>query len=434
MRFPRRLNLLAARPDRASLVRFASFRWAALPITDRRWTAPMSAAALGFGIFAGVAIGPAAEGTRGAENPVMVQVAPTPAQAPALNPRPAPSPPADSGPGPSSDGAPPSDVPAFDSGPTAELTPPSFTPTPPSFTPTPPSFTPTPVPPPVAVAEESEPDETTDASEPVLTALAGTIVRHNPRAASYTIADEEGELLAIHTTELPDVAGVIEVEARSLANGTFDEGSKRKAEGRRNRTSFNGSVTYSDPIASGYTVSGVGSSLYVTAGPNADLPAVGAEVEVSARFVTSPFEAEFEQETVEPQAKVEPPIAGCGPSGGRPDTPELTLRQLDLEVVSKEDLTDEAVSAPVQLEGIIQGICREDRKLILSADDVDEAGADITVNAPAAIRLKKLDAGEVVLATAVITDSGIYRLTALASDDRAKGADDADLIQTAATE
>jgi hypothetical protein len=40
-----------------------ALRGAALVVTDRRWAAPLSAAALGFGIFAGVAIGPGAAGT-----------------------------------------------------------------------------------------------------------------------------------------------------------------------------------------------------------------------------------------------------------------------------------------------------------------------------------------------------------------------------------
>jgi hypothetical protein len=38
-------------------------RWAAVPLTDRRWAAPLSAVALGFGLFVGVAIGPGATGT-----------------------------------------------------------------------------------------------------------------------------------------------------------------------------------------------------------------------------------------------------------------------------------------------------------------------------------------------------------------------------------
>ena len=424
MRFPRRLNLLAARPDRSSLMRFASFRWAALPITDRRWTAPMAAAALGFGIFSGVAIGPGTEGSRGADGPIMVQLAPTPDDAPAGQPS---KPPGGSTSPASSDLSQGQDVavPSGDLGPTVPDVSASGFETPP--------YTTTPAPPPVTATPPPPADDEAADSGPVLTELAGTIVRQNARAGSYTIADEAGVLSSIHTVELPDVADAIEVEARTLANGTYDEGSTRKLDGRRERVSVNGTVTYRDPVANGYTVSGVGSSLFVTVGPQSPPPPLGAEVEVDARFLTSPFEAEFVPATPK-RKRAEPAIPGCGPSGRRPAMPELTLRQEAVDVVTEEDLGDDEVSSSVQLEGIVQGVCRDERKLIVSADDVDESGADITLNAPAEIGLKKIDAGEAVLATAVITDAGIYRLTALASDDRAKRADDAELIQTAGGE
>jgi hypothetical protein len=41
----------------------ATLRWAALIVTDRRWAAPLSALALGFGLFVGVAIGPSTAGS-----------------------------------------------------------------------------------------------------------------------------------------------------------------------------------------------------------------------------------------------------------------------------------------------------------------------------------------------------------------------------------
>ena len=184
MRFPRRLNLLAARPDRSSLVRFASFRWAALPITDRRWTAPMAAAALGFGIFAGVAIGPGTEGTRGADGPIMVQVPPTPDDTTAAKPD---KPHGDSKPPASSDL---SQGPNF-TGPSGDLTP-TVPDVSSGFDTTP--YTPIPVSPATSAPSPSPADEeATEAADsgPVLTALAGTVVRHNARAGSYTVADED---------------------------------------------------------------------------------------------------------------------------------------------------------------------------------------------------------------------------------------------------
>ncbi len=81
MRVPGRLVRGRVRPDRWTALRFASMRWAALPVIDRRWTAPLSAIALGFGLFVGVAIGPGTQGSFGSNSPVMVQVPDPNAQA-----------------------------------------------------------------------------------------------------------------------------------------------------------------------------------------------------------------------------------------------------------------------------------------------------------------------------------------------------------------
>ena len=74
MRLPGRLVRGPIRPDRWTALRFASLRWAALPVIDRRWTAPMAAVALGFGLFVGVAIGPGTQGSLGHDRPMVVQV------------------------------------------------------------------------------------------------------------------------------------------------------------------------------------------------------------------------------------------------------------------------------------------------------------------------------------------------------------------------
>ena len=49
-------------------------RWAALPVTNRRWAAPLAALALGFGLFAGVAIGPGATGTLATGAPQVIEL------------------------------------------------------------------------------------------------------------------------------------------------------------------------------------------------------------------------------------------------------------------------------------------------------------------------------------------------------------------------
>ena len=68
-------------PRRGALAELASLRWAALPVTNRRWTLPMSAVALGLGLFIGVAIGPGISTTLGT-SPLLVVTGP-PASAPA---------------------------------------------------------------------------------------------------------------------------------------------------------------------------------------------------------------------------------------------------------------------------------------------------------------------------------------------------------------
>ena len=78
MKLPGRLVRGPIRPDRWTALRFASLRWAALPVIDRRWTAPMAAIALGFGLFVGVAIGPGTQGSLGTTKPMVVQVPATP--------------------------------------------------------------------------------------------------------------------------------------------------------------------------------------------------------------------------------------------------------------------------------------------------------------------------------------------------------------------
>ena len=48
----------------------------ALVVTDRRWAAPLSAMALGFGLFVGVAIGPSAAGSLAGTAQIAEQAAP----------------------------------------------------------------------------------------------------------------------------------------------------------------------------------------------------------------------------------------------------------------------------------------------------------------------------------------------------------------------
>ena len=225
MKLPRRLIGCPIRPDRWTALRFASLRWAALPVIDRRWTVPLSAMALAFGIFVGIAIGPAAEGSLGSQMQTLVSVVSPPA----------PTPPAGEG-GPANSGGgsgenegeaiprlqptptPPSDDGPFDTPPRPDHA---------HATPT----TPT-------TADHADDDDHDGRPIPTMTTrwttrcpsrtlVKGAVVHVNEVADSYTVARDDGTLTAVHAQNLPPLGDVISVETRTLANGTRAENGDR---------------------------------------------------------------------------------------------------------------------------------------------------------------------------------------------------------------
>ena len=415
MRVGGRLIRGPVRPDRWSALRLVSLRWAALPIVDRRWTVPMAAVALGFGLFVGVAIGPGTEGTLGTSAPMLVKVPAPDSQAPgavasaaahagggkgggdvsgANNPLPAaPTPSASS---------------------EASLTPSTGSTGSTPLYPSAPSYPTYPTTGATGIG--------TDASATTQTALgtvlSGTVVHLNPKAASYTIAAEDKRLLAIHSDRLPDPGDQVSVAARSLANGTYDEEGDRDRNGNRRIVRFTGTVSDRDPASREYTVSAAGVSLLVQGPANGAPPSRGDRVEVQGLIVPGPDKSEPAPE----------PKHGCGQPPRPPRPAESSLRQLDVTVTDTATPGAEARDAS-DFEGIVQGVCRNDRELILSADDVRESGADLTLDVPSEISMGKLEPGQVLRLAGVIHDNGSYEVKGLASDERAKGADDEKLIR-----
>jgi hypothetical protein len=302
---------------------------------------------------------------------------------------------------------------------TGDLGAPSSSP-PPVFdtpAPAPPSgvFVPPPVvsPPPVTTpADEAAPEPTEPAAEPTAP-LEGTVVHLNPEAVGYTIATDDGELIAIHSREAPRVGRVVEVKARSLANGTYAEEGNRKQREARGRVAFDGTVSFSDPKTGAYTVSAPGTSLLVRGGAQRTPPAVGERVEVEARIADRP----------EPLAVTPPGEDGCGKPPQVPKPPAVALEQIGLRVAEGEP------AASTDVEGIVEGVCREARKLIVSADDVRESGRDVAIAIPEAIRVAALEPGQVLKLEVEITRRGTLKLSTVAGDEGAKGADDTDLVQ-----
>ena len=409
MRVPSRLIRGQVRPDRNSLRRFASLRWAALPIVDRRWTAPMSAIALGFGLFIGVAIGPGTQGSFGTTKPMVIRV-PAPTQT-AEAPQ-------------SHGGSRSSGHQSSPSGPTSTPSspPPSSTPSPPDFNapnfdtpsvpsfPTPPSTTPY-VPP--ATTTSTTSTTTTTTTTDTTTTFTGTVVHLNPHAASYTLATADGRLVALHSHTPPTMGKSVEVDGRRLANGTYSEVGNRSEHGTKGRATFDGTVSFSDPVDGVYTVSAPGVSLAVRGGLKHGPPRVGARVELDAKIADHPEDLPVS----------EPGDPGCGQAPPAPKPPNSSLEQVKVTV------TDDARAASTDVEGIVEGVCRNDRKLIVSADDLRESGHDVSIAVPSSLKISPLKNGQVLKLSASIGDSGALSLSTVAGDEGAHGAEDTQLVQ-----
>lgn len=346
-------------------------RWAALPVTDRRWAAPLCAVALGFGLFAGVAIGPGAAGTL-AGSPIQL------IEMPSLG---------------GGDESAEEDEEAFAE--TPEVSggfggreeAPAFAPVIPVAEETfeagggkPPST--------VQTAPEKEEPE-----EPEAEQLTGTVVHVNPEAGSYTVAEAGGVMSAVHAGKLPAPGSRVEVPIRSLANGTLAEAGTRHRTSEELSTELAGIVTYlgSDPATPVYTLSNRGVSALVHVRPDPSgamptLPALGAYATVG----------------VEIEAGVL--WQGEQRSAGAPFT-------------------------HAELEGIVASLDPTTGQLLISADDVRESAQDVALTVPAGIDAAAFTPGDSVLASVDIGADGSLTLTGLASDERLKGADDAKSTQ-----
>jgi hypothetical protein len=389
--------------------RWSSLRWAALPITDRRWTAPLSAVAVGMGLFIGVAIGPSTSttlGTPAQPAPTIAQVATTTTPAAEA----APAAPIESQ-GPAKQAATSPALPAPEPAPSSSVPALPVTPSVPA-----PSF-PTgaaATPPPAESRTGSTTTESDDAAtaEPAVTELAGTVIHVNPLAKSYALAGG-GEMNAVHTRDLPDPGTKLDVRVRTLANGTYAEDGPRHKHGSKGTAKFGGVVTYVDDRAGVYTVSARGASVLVHlpggAGPNAKLPSVGADVTVEGAVGETP-------DSEEAQVRARDCAKGTDPR--RP--PETTVRQISLDVDA--DFVDSA-----ELSGVVQGACDAPRRLVISADGIDEAVADLSLRvSDDEIRLHDLKPGDVLAATASIDERDeTLELTAMAPDAGIDEADDA---------
>ncbi len=351
-------------------------RAASLVVTDRRWAATLSATALGFGLFVGVAIGPGAAGTVASG----VQQIVLPSNAGSTS----------EGEGGEGGGADPALAgPAIGGGGGGEEAFPSeplplasepFIPV--ESGPPPPAEEPAPAKAPAPTTEEPADAEVTE--------LKGTVVHANPAAGSYALAVKGGELVPVHAGKLPQAGAKLTVEGLQLANGTFSEQEKPKSSGKAVQATLRGVVTFvkPDPLAPAYTISGRGASLLVQVPPDPtgavpSLPVLGARVTVNA--------------TIEPKG---------------------VLRQQKLEIEAGEP------STYLDLSGIYNGTHPETGQLLLSADDTGASEADLALTVSGGIEPAKLRKGDSYLATAEIAEDGSLTLMGIASDEKRGGADD----------
>jgi hypothetical protein len=265
--------------------------------------------------------------------------------------------------------------------------------------------------------------------------FSGTVIRINPVAQSYALSTPAGGLIAIHADTLPQVGDQFESPVRKLNNGTYAEAGSRNPTGTADQASFQGTVTYcadledpartcdgaSDPSTDHwvYAVSSLGASVLVTVPQAAAVPPpkVGSNVQVSAHI-----DGDFQPVTPSSWAT----DTTCSPAydeeHGLPN-PSVVAKELTQTSVS---VTGQATSATI--ESVVQTKCTAGTpaKLILSADDVREAGRDLAqLDLPSGIDPSKLAPGQAVQTAVDVADTGGLTLKGITSDQGAAAADDA---------
>jgi hypothetical protein len=250
---------------------------------------------------------------------------------------------------------------------------------------------------------------------PTGSTVDGTVAQVNPLARSYAVATTDGQLVAIHATDLPNPRQRVSVGVRELFNGTFAEHGKRTENGNRGNVNIDGIVTYRDAKAGVYTVSVDGASVLVhlpDGAPAGDLPLLNNEVSVAVTVEPPPPTKRTKRKRAATKASdgcADQPIAGPDPSS--------VLRQRSVTVEGPP-------VGSVNVEGIVERACPSSGELAISADDIRESGSDITLASPDSIDLSLLELGKPIDATMQIGEDGSYTLTGVSSDDGTSGAND----------
>jgi hypothetical protein len=210
--------------------------------------------------------------------------------------------------------------------------------------------------------------------------LNGTVVHHNGRAHSFVVATGNGRLAAVHAASLPGVGRSVRLQARALRNGTF-AGSHVHAGRRHRHVHLHGTVSFADRHRHRFVLSADGVSLLVRA-RSADVPAAGQTVDVQATLPASAM-----------------PVAHA--------------------------VTPTGTDFTIHLEGNVVAVDTTARTIAITADDDDQAGAQLTIAVPdATIDLTKLTAGQEVELLVALHSDGTFTLLGFADDENGQQADD----------
>jgi hypothetical protein len=272
--------------------------------------------------------------------------------------------------------------------------------------------------------------------------VTGTVVNVNPVAQSYTVArDEGGAPAAIHADDLPDAGTKVKVGVRKLFNGTYAERGERSDLGTSDSGFFTATVTYLDYNAGVYTASAPGASLLVHA-PAGEMPSLGDELDLGVS-VDVPAKAKHHRRAKaraharhhrrakahRRRARSGGPVWGALERVFARATDNCTDQPIEgpgPSAVLHQDsfLIEGFATGPVDIEGIVERACPASEELELSADDIRASGKDIVLPSPAAVDLSLLEPGKAVDVTAKVDLDGSYELTGVSSDDGVAGAND----------
>jgi hypothetical protein len=398
--------------------------WAPRVVTDRRWAGPLGACALGLGLFIGVAIGPGASGglASGAGQIIRLPASLFGSDSSGSEPG--------GGGGGSESGAPlaalgaPVGNAAIPAGPAKPpVAPPAALP----FAPTTSPVLPSPAPaaperpePPARPGNRPRPSSPGHKPPPQKQTLSGVVVHVNPAAHSYTVAAAgSGAMSAVHASQLPEPGSVLKTQVRALFNGTYAEQDRSRSR-KASSAKITGIVTAHDVQTGSYTVSKRGISLLVGVHPDPESaeppepPALGSYVEVAVKIDKIDAQRKSRRQRSSDDSQ------SCTPDAEPVPPPEIEpaahLWQSSLEVTDHFDYSD--------FEGIVTA-CPGTGRLVLSADDIREAGSDLTFSVARGIDLSRLTIGESVDAAASIGEDGSLELSGVVSDEGTAGADDA---------